>query len=79
MGRRSVCPQNFGQLLGLVTFGTVQSPFQPFQNCLINGFGLPIALRIFWGRVPIRDAEITAKIAEGPDVELQSIVGDKGV
>ena len=31
------------------------------------------------GRVPIRDAEITTKIAEGPTVELQSIVGDKGV
>ena len=31
------------------------------------------------GRVPIRDAEITAKLVEGPTVKLQSIVGDKGV
>ena len=77
MGYGSVRPQNVGQLFGPVTLGIVQSSLQPIQNCLVNGLSLPIALRICRGRVPIRDAEITAKIAEGPIVKLQSIVRDK--
>ena len=79
MGCRSIHPQNVGQLFRLVTLGTIQSPLQSIKNCLVNGLSFPIALRICQGRVPIRDAEIMAKIAEGPAVELQSIVGDKGV
>ena len=49
------------------------------QNCLINGLTLAIALRLCRGGVPIRDAKITTKIAEGPTVKLQSIVEDEGV
>ena len=79
MGCCLVCPQKVEQLLDPVTLGTVQSSLQSIQDCLVNGFGLPIALRICWGRVPIHDAQITAKIAEGPAIKLQPIIGDEGV
>ena len=67
------------QFLGPLTLHTVQPFLQSIHNCLVNGFSLSIALRIRWGRVSVPDAEIIAKLTEGPAIELQPVVRYKRV
>ena len=55
VGCHSVCLQNVGQLLGPIILSTIQSSLQSIQDCLVNGLGLPIALRICRGRVLVHD------------------------
>ena len=45
-----------------------------FVNCL----GLTIPLRVSWGRIPIRNLQITVVSPKGFSIKLKSIVQDEG-
>ena len=48
-GCRLICPQNVGQLLGLVTLGTVQSSLQPIKIVLLTAS----ACLLHWGYIEV--------------------------
>ena len=75
----SVCPQNIGQFLSLVTLWTFQSSLQAVHDYLAHGLNLAITLGIHWRGIFAPNTEVAAKFAKSSTVELQSIIRYKGV
>ena len=66
------------QLFHLSSLRIIQLILKSIHYDLVNNFDLSIPLGISWGRIPIRNSQITTVSLEGFAIKLKNVVQDKG-
>ena len=67
-------PQHVWQFFDPLSFGFLKLLLDPIRDCLVGGFGLPVALRVAWCRVVELNLQLLQQIFNIFTNERRSVV-----